>query len=71
MGITRPSVAGQEHVVRIAYGKAKLDPNQTVFAELYGTGTPVGDPIEEVKAVSRAMNDTRPKGKPVVVGAVH
>ncbi|KAL8735777.1 MAG: hypothetical protein Q9166_000641 [cf. Caloplaca sp. 2 TL-2023] len=69
MGITHPSATGQERVVRIAYAKAKLDPSQTVYAELHGTGTPVGDPIE-VKAVSRAMNDTRPKDKPLLVGAV-
>ncbi|KAL8911255.1 MAG: hypothetical protein Q9171_003553 [Xanthocarpia ochracea] len=69
MGITHPSAAGQERVVRIAYEKAKLDPNQTAYAELHGTGTPVGDPIE-VKAVSRAMNDTRPNDKPLLIGAV-
>ena len=69
MGITHPSVAGQERVVRIAYETAKLDPNQTAYAELHGTGTPVGDPVE-VKAVSSAMNDTRPKDKPLLMGAV-
>ena len=69
MGITHPSAAGQERVVRIAYEKAKLDPNQTAYAELHGTGTPVGDPIE-VKAVSRAMNDTRSNDKPLLIGAV-
>lgn len=35
----------------------------------HGTGTPVGDPIE-VRAVSHALNDTRPKDKPLLVGAV-
>ena len=69
MGITHPSKAGQERVVRIAYEKAKLDPNLTAYAELHGTGTPVGDPIE-VEAISRAMNDTRPKDKPLLMGAV-
>ncbi|KAI0836869.1 putative polyketide synthase [Hypoxylon sp. FL0890] len=69
MGITHPSVKGQERVVRMAYEKAKLDPNLTAYAELHGTGTPVGDPIE-VRAISRAMNDTRPKNKPLRIGAV-
>lgn len=69
MGITHPSVAGQERVVRHAYEKANIDPNLTAYAELHGTGTPVGDPIE-VRATSRAMNDTRPKDKPLLVGAV-
>ncbi|KAI1346694.1 hypothetical protein F5Y01DRAFT_264504 [Xylaria sp. FL0043] len=69
MGITHPSVEGQERVVRMAYQKANLDPNLTAYAELHGTGTPVGDPIE-VRAISRAMNDTRPTDKPLLVGAV-
>ncbi|KAJ8123604.1 hypothetical protein ONZ43_g489 [Nemania bipapillata] len=63
------TVKGQEQVVRMAYEKAKLDPNLTAYAELHGTGTPVGDPIE-VRAISRAMNDTRPADKPLLIGAV-
>ncbi|KAI1771891.1 hypothetical protein F4818DRAFT_454399 [Hypoxylon cercidicola] len=69
MGITHPSIRGQERVVRMAYEKADLDPNLTAYAELHGTGTPVGDPIE-VNAISRAMNDTRPPDKPLLIGAV-
>ncbi|TGJ83710.1 hypothetical protein E0Z10_g5040 [Xylaria hypoxylon] len=69
MGITHPSVKGQEQVVRMAYQKANLDPNLTAYAELHGTGTPVGDPIE-VRAISRALNDTRPTNKPLLIGAV-
>ncbi|KAI0505381.1 hypothetical protein F5B22DRAFT_526976 [Xylaria bambusicola] len=69
MGITHPSAAGQERVVRMAYQKANLDPTLTAYAELHGTGTPVGDPIE-VRAISRALNDRRPTDKPLLVGAV-
>ncbi|XXH00491.1 hypothetical protein Hte_006837 [Hypoxylon texense] len=69
MGITHPSIRGQERVVRMAYEKADLDPNLTAYAELHGTGTPVGDPIE-VNAISRAMNDTRHPDKPLLIGAV-
>lgn len=69
MGMAHPSAAGQERVVRSAYEKAELDPSQTAYAELHGTGTPVGDAIE-VRAVSRAMNDTRSDGGPLLVGAV-
>ncbi|KAI0906505.1 hypothetical protein F4823DRAFT_607070 [Ustulina deusta] len=69
MGITHPSLKGQERVVRMAYQKANLDPNLTAYAELHGTGTPVGDPIE-VQAISRAMNDSRPLDKPLLMGAV-
>ncbi|TRX90559.1 hypothetical protein FHL15_008532 [Xylaria flabelliformis] len=69
MGITHPSMKGQERVVRMAYQKANLDPRDTAYAELHGTGTPVGDPIE-VEATSRAMNDERSTDKPLLVGAV-
>jgi acyl transferase domain-containing protein len=69
MGITHPSVKGQELVVRKAYRRANLDPNKTTYAELHGTGTPVGDPIE-TRATANAMNDTRSKSKPLLVGAV-
>ncbi|OJD31005.1 lovastatin nonaketide synthase [Diplodia corticola] len=69
MGITHPSVKGQELVVRAAYERARLNPNNTAYLECHGTGTPVGDPIE-VRAVSNAMNDTRPLDKPLRVGAI-
>ncbi|RYO91715.1 hypothetical protein DL762_002044 [Monosporascus cannonballus] len=69
MGITHPSGKGQERVVRMAYAKANLDPNETIYAELHGTGTPVGDPIE-VKAIGRALNDTRPRDRPLFMGAI-
>ncbi|KAI1196929.1 hypothetical protein F5X97DRAFT_199678 [Nemania serpens] len=69
MGITHPCGKGQERVVRMAYEKAGLDPNLTPYAELHGTGTPVGDPIE-VRAISQALNDTRSRDKPLFMGAV-
>ncbi|KAI3326287.1 ketoacyl-synt-domain-containing protein [Xylariaceae sp. AK1471] len=69
MGITHPSGKGQERVVRMAYEKAALDPRLTPYAELHGTGTPVGDPIE-VRAISRALNDTRSENEPLLLGAV-
>jgi len=68
-GITHPSIRGQESVIRTAYEQAGLDPSETPYAELHGTGTPVGDPIE-VEAVSRAMNDHRPRDQPLLLGAV-
>ncbi|MCJ1434765.1 hypothetical protein MMC27_004135 [Xylographa pallens] len=68
MGITFPNVLGQERVLRHAYKRANLDPNQTAYLECHGTGTPAGDPIE-VKAVSNGMNDTRDIDKPLLLGA--
>ncbi|KAI0855937.1 hypothetical protein F4860DRAFT_507101 [Xylaria cubensis] len=69
MGITHPSGKGQERVVRLAYEKAGLDPRLTLYAELHGTGTPVGDPIE-VRAISKALNDNRSENEPLLMGAV-
>ncbi|KAK7744551.1 Type I Iterative PKS [Cytospora paraplurivora] len=68
-GITFPNVDGQEQVIRHAYRKAGLDPDNTAVFEVHGTGTPVGDPIE-VRAVSRAMNDTRSQEKPLLLTAI-
>ena len=69
MGITHPSVSGQERVVRMAYSKASLEQSKTAYLECHGTGTPVGDPIE-ARAVSNAMNDTRSPEKPLIIGAI-
>ncbi len=69
MGLTHPSVKGQELVMRKAYERAHLDPSKTAYLECHGTGTPVGDPIE-VRAVSNAMNDTRSSEKPLLLGAI-
>ncbi|KAF7562295.1 hypothetical protein G7046_g1836 [Stylonectria norvegica] len=68
-GITYPNVTGQEQVIRTAYKKANLDPNDTAYFECHGTGTRVGDPIE-VRAVSNAMNDTRSPERPLILGAI-
>lgn len=69
MGITHPSVEGQERVVRMAYEKARLHYDKTAYLECHGTGTPVGDPIE-ARAVANAMNDTRSEENPLLIGAV-
>ena len=49
MGISLPSAAGQEEVMRKAYAKAGIDNfSETDYIECHGTGTPVGDPIDVV-----------------------
>ncbi|KAK9420624.1 hypothetical protein SUNI508_00715 [Seiridium unicorne] len=68
MGITFPNALGQERVLRQAYERCNLDPNQTAYLECHGTGTPTGDPIE-VKAVAQGMNDSRSTDKPLILGA--
>ncbi|KAK2764515.1 Type I Iterative PKS [Arachnomyces sp. PD_36] len=58
-GITRPSAAGQEAVIRKAYQNAgDLPFSDTTYFEVHGTGTPVGDPIE-VSAVGNVFSSVR------------
>ncbi|KAL7623513.1 hypothetical protein AAE478_007196 [Parahypoxylon ruwenzoriense] len=58
-GITRPSAAGQEAVIRKAYQNAgDLPLSDTTYFEIHGTGTPVGDPIE-VSAVGNVFSSVR------------
>ncbi|KAK0671960.1 putative polyketide synthase [Cercophora samala] len=58
-GITRPSIAGQEDVIREAYKHAGGLPfSDTTFFECHGTGTQAGDPIE-VTAVGNVFASSR------------
>lgn len=66
-GITLPSAAGQEAVIRKAYQKANLKMENTTYVECHGTGTPVGDVIE-VEALSRVF--TRATEQPLLIGSV-
>ncbi|KAL7625210.1 hypothetical protein AAE478_004425 [Parahypoxylon ruwenzoriense] len=66
-GITQPSSAGQEQVIRKAYRKAGFDFSKTGYVECHGTGTPVGDPIE-VEGVSRVFNGS--SNRPLLIGSV-
>ncbi|KAI0843956.1 hypothetical protein F5Y00DRAFT_256398 [Daldinia vernicosa] len=54
-GITRPSAAGQEAVIRKAYENAGLPFSDTTYIECHGTGTQAGDPIE-LAAVSQVFS---------------
>ncbi|KAI0102813.1 hypothetical protein GGR51DRAFT_550282 [Nemania sp. FL0031] len=72
-GITRPSAAGQEAVIRKAYANAGLPFSDTTYVECHGTGTPAGDPIElaaisQVFASDRGLITDSPE--PLYVGSV-
>ena len=70
MGISLPSAAGQEGVMRKAYAKAGIDNfSETDYIECHGTGTPVGDPIE-VEGVSRIFKRGINKG-PIMMGSIN
>ncbi|CAG7822829.1 unnamed protein product [Allacma fusca] len=66
-GITFPSEAQQEQVIRRVYDECGISPLQVDYIEAHGTGTKVGDP-EEIAAVSKVFCEGR-KG-PLLVGSV-
>lgn len=69
-GITHPDPDGQEAAISQAYARAGLDPSETPYMELHGTGTPVGDPLE-VEAVGRVFAPGRTEDTPpLLIGSV-
>ncbi|HEX6687990.1 MAG TPA: type I polyketide synthase, partial [Solirubrobacterales bacterium] len=67
-GLTVPSRAAQESVIRSAYERAGLERSEVQYVELHGTGTAVGDPIEAA-ALGGALGEARPDGDPLPVGS--
>ncbi|KAJ5777293.1 hypothetical protein N7520_000539 [Penicillium odoratum] len=53
-GVSHPSSAAQEALIRSTYRRAGLDMSQTGYVEAHGTGTQRGDPIE-MKAIVGAF----------------
>ncbi|OEV03912.1 SDR family NAD(P)-dependent oxidoreductase, partial [Streptomyces oceani] len=68
-GLTAPSQAGQEEVLRLAYEDAAVDPAAVRYVELHGTGTAVGDPTEAA-ALGAVLGTAREEGSvPLAVGS--
>ncbi|WP_262702282.1 MULTISPECIES: type I polyketide synthase [Streptomyces] len=67
-GLTAPSPAAQEDVVRTAHRRAGAAPDEVQYVELHGTGTPVGDPVEAA-ALGAALGTVRTDGTPLLVGS--
>jgi len=68
-GITAPSRAAQEEVLRAAYAEAEILPSDVSYVEAHGTGTPVGDPIE-IAALASVLGAQRDSAMPLRVGSV-
>jgi acyl transferase domain-containing protein len=68
-GITLPNGAAQESLIRQVYAQANLNPEECGFAEMHGTGTKVGDPIEAA-AVYRVLGQGRTLRNPLYIGSV-
>ncbi|UJB46163.1 type I polyketide synthase [Streptomyces sp. A1-5] len=60
-GISLPNPDAQEALLRTVYEQARVNPDELVYLEAHGTGTPVGDPAE-CRAVGRALGRRRHVG---------
>ncbi|MFF5516449.1 SDR family NAD(P)-dependent oxidoreductase [Streptomyces coeruleorubidus] len=67
-GMTLPSAQAQEALLRAVCQEAGIGPDDLVYFEAHGTGTPVGDPAE-ARAIGRALGARRGAG-PLPVGSV-
>ena len=67
IGLSLPSEAAQASLLRSVYLRAGVSPEQLVFFEMHGTGTPAGDPIEAA-AVGRSLGQGR--SEPLPIGSV-
>ena len=63
-GLTAPSRAAQEQVLREAYARAKVSPGKVQYVETQGTGTRLGDAIEAL-----ALGDRVARGRPAEAAA--
>jgi len=68
-GLTAPSRAAQELVLREAYSKARVAPGDVQYVEAQGTGTHLGDAIE-VTALGNVLREGRPAGSVCRIGSV-
>jgi acyl transferase domain-containing protein len=67
-GLTVPSAAAQEALLREAYARAGVSPRDVGYVELHGTGTRRGDPVEAA-ALGAAIGRHRAPGNPLRVGS--
>ena len=65
----RPSVIGQEEMLRAAFRDAGINPSQVGYIEAHGTGTRAGDPIE-LGALATVLSEGRVAGERAWVGSV-
>ena len=68
-GLTAPNPVAQEEVLRAAYRKAGVSPDEVHYVETHGTGTALGDPIEAT-ALGAVLGRGRPAEQPLRIGSV-
>ncbi len=68
IGLVLPSAQAQESLLHQVYQRFALDPDELVYLEAHGTGTPIGDPAE-CTAIGNALGKRR-SGEPLPIGSV-
>ncbi|MGB7525500.1 MAG: type I polyketide synthase, partial [Castellaniella sp.] len=68
-GLAVPSAEAQAALLRGAYARAGIRPDEIDYLEAHGTGTPVGDPIE-TRAIGEALGRHRASDRPLPIGSV-
>ncbi|WP_437597390.1 SDR family NAD(P)-dependent oxidoreductase [Sorangium sp. So ce590] len=68
-GLSAPNPKAQEALLREAYARARVRPEQVDYVEAHGTGTILGDPIE-ARALSAVLCADRPPERPLRIGSV-
>ncbi|MBL9006663.1 MAG: acyltransferase domain-containing protein [Myxococcales bacterium] len=68
-GLTVPSGAAQQAVIRAALRAAAVPPSAIDYVEAHGTATPLGDPIE-ARALAAALSEGRPPERPLLIGSL-
>jgi acyl transferase domain-containing protein/NADPH:quinone reductase-like Zn-dependent oxidoreductase/acyl carrier protein len=68
-GLSLPSGAAQETLLRDVYARAGVLPQAVQYVEMHGTGTPAGDPIE-ADAVGRVLGIDRGNADVCRIGSV-
>ncbi|AGL13749.1 type I polyketide synthase [Actinoplanes sp. N902-109] len=68
--VVTPDVAGQEDLLRLAYGDGRIAVDEVAYIEAHGTGTGRGDPVE-ARAIGRVLGQHRdPRRGPLRIGSV-
>lgn len=68
-GITAPSKKSQYQLIHDIYEKYNIDPKSISYAELHGTGTRLGDPIE-LKALQKVFEEGGCQSNSCAIGSV-
>lgn len=67
-GVTFPSGAAQEELMRQVYDEAQIRPDDVFYVEPHGTGTNAGD-TEELGGISALFCQNRTSATPLLIGS--